>query len=84
MKTKQPLGLFLAFTVFNYFSATVLVSIDIHYIHMHMYTFFTLLSRSAVPKLGAAKTCERCCIYCFPHKNYNVKLVNSFLQFYSV
>ena len=33
---------------------------------------------------GAAKACESCCINCFPHKNYNVKVVSSFLQFYSV
>ena len=46
--------------------------------------------RPVVPKLAtappwcAAKTCVSCCIYCFPHKNYNVKVVSSFLQFYSV
>ena len=33
---------------------------------------------------GAAETCKSCCIYCFPHKNYNVKVVSSFLQFYIV
>ena len=32
----------------------------------------------------APKTYESCCIYCFLYKNYNVKVVNSFLQFYSV
>ena len=44
----------------------------------------------AVPKLGAAapwcaaRTCESCCIYSFSDKNCNVKVVSSFLQFYSV
>ena len=37
-----------------------------------------------VPKLGAARTCESCCIYSFSDKNCNVKVVSSFLQFYSV
>ena len=39
---------------------------------------------SAVPKLGAAKTCESCCLYWFSHKNCNVKVVSSFLQIYFV
>ena len=38
-------------------------------------------SKTAVPKLGAAKTCESCCIYRFPHKNYNVKLLAAFYNF---
>ena len=45
---------------------------------------FNKSAKSAVPKLGAARTCESCCIYCFSDKNCNVKVVSNFLQFYSV